>query len=440
MPARAYLDHAASSPIRPEVAEQVAQDLSEGLGGWANPSSQHASGRRMAGLLAQARARIARALGVDAHEVVLTSGGTEASALMIAGRARAVPGGRLVVSPIEHPAVLDSARAAVEQLGAGLSLLEVDGAGRVGLDSLTASLSASSGAGPAGDPGGAGSRARPTGADTGPPRRGRVSLVSVMAANNETGVVQDMAAVVGRVRRATGVERPGQPGYVPVHCDAVAALGKTVVDFRGWGLDAMSLSGHKLGAPVGVGALVVRREVDLRPVTGGGGQERGVRSGTQDVIGARALALAVELAVGEREAEAVRLGALRDRLLREATALEGVHATLPADAAHLPSTAHLWFEGAQAEALLMALDLAGIDASAGSACHAGVHGPSHVLLAMGLGQDAARSTLRVSLGPGSTERDVERLVTALPGAVDAARRMRAAAGPGHSPAPQRREM
>ncbi|MDO5065640.1 MAG: cysteine desulfurase family protein [Actinomyces bowdenii] len=439
MPARAYLDHAASSPIRPEVAEQMARDLAQGLGGWANPSSQHASGRRMAGLLAQARARIARALGVDAHEVVLTSGGTEASALMIAGRARAVPGGRLVVSPIEHPAVLGSARAAAEQLGAGLSLLEVDGAGRVGLDSLTASLSASSGAGPAGDPGGAGPRARPTGA-AGPPRHAPVSLVSVMAANNETGAVQDMAAVVDHVRRVTGAERPGQPGYVPVHCDAVAALGKTVVDFHGWGVDAMSLSGHKLGGPVGVGALVVRRDVDLRPVTGGGGQERGIRSGTQDVIGARALALAVGLAVDEREAEAVRLGALRDRLLREATALEGVHATLPDDAAHLPSTAHVWFEDAQAEALLMALDLAGIDASAGSACHAGVHGPSHVLLAMGLGPDAARSTLRVSLGPGSTEQDVDRLVTALPGALEAARRMRAAAGPGRSPAPQRREM
>ncbi|MBO3724887.1 cysteine desulfurase [Actinomyces bowdenii] len=399
MPARAYLDHAASSPIRPQVAEQMAQDLSEGLGGWANPSSQHASGRRVAGLLAQARARIARALGVDAHEVVLTSGGTEASALVIAGRARAVPGGRLVVSPIEHPAVLDSARAAAEQLGAGLSLLEVDGAGRVVLGSVAAAL-APSGRGPAAP----------------------VSLVSVMAANNETGVVQDMAAVVDQVRRTTGIERPGRPGYVPVHCDAVAALGKAPVDFHGWGLDAMSLSGHKLGAPVGVGALVVRRDVDLRPVTGGGGQERGIRSGTQDVVGARALALAVELAVAEREEQGTRLAVLRHRLLEGARALPGAHATLPDGTAHVASTAHLWFEGADSEALLMALDLAGIDASAGSACHAGVHGPSHVLLAMGFEEGPARSTLRCSLGPTTSTDDVERLLTALPAALEGARR------------------
>nr|WP_315545329.1 aminotransferase class V-fold PLP-dependent enzyme [Actinomyces oris] len=341
---------------------------------------------------------MAQALGVNAHEVVLTSGGTEASALVIAGRARAVPGGRLVVSPIEHPAVLESARTAAEQLGADVSVLEVDGVGRVVLGSVAAALA-------------------PSGQDPAAP----VSLVSVMAANNETGVVQNMAAVVGEVRRATGVEHPGRPGYVPVHSDVVAALGKTAVDFHGWGLDAMSLSGHKLGAPVGVGALVVRRDLELRPVTGGGGQERGIRSGTQDVVGARALALAVELAVGEREAEAARLGALRDRLLRAVAALDGVHATLPAGVDHLPSTAHLWFEDAQAEALLMALDMAGIDASAGSACHAGVAQPSHVMLAMGFEEGPARSTLRCSLGRETSPDDVEHLLAALPAAVRAAR-------------------
>jgi len=402
MPARAYLDHAASSPIRPQVAEQMAQDLAEGLGGWANPSSQHASGRRVAGLLAQARAKIAQALGVNAHEVVLTSGGTEASALVIAGRARAVPGGRLVVSPIEHPAVLESARTAAEQLGADVSVLEVDGVGRVVLGSVAAALA-------------------PSGQDPAAP----VSLVSVMAANNETGVVQNMAAVVGEVRRATGVEHPGRPGYVPVHSDVVAALGKTAVDFHGWGLDAMSLSGHKLGAPVGVGALVVRRDLELRPVTGGGGQERGIRSGTQDVVGARALALAVELAMAEQAEESRRLEALRRRVLEGATALPGVHATLPEDSrsvAHVPSTAHLWFEDGDAEALLMALDMAGIDTSAGSACHAGVTRPSHVLLAMGFDEGPARATLRCSMGRDTSADDVERLLAALSAALDAARR------------------
>ena len=398
MPARTYLDHAASSPIRPEVARQVAEDLTSGLGGWANPSAQHTAGRRVAGLLAQARARIAQALGVNAHEVVLTSGGTEADALVVSGRARAMPGGRLVVSPIEHPAVLESARAA-EQLGAGLSVLEVDGAGRVVLDSVTRVVA------PAADAG-----------------HFPASLVSVMTANNETGVVQDMAALVARVREASGAGRPDEAGYVPVHSDAVAALGKVPVDFHGWGLDAMSLSGHKLGAPVGVGALVVRRDLELRPVTGGGGQERGVRSGTQDVVAARALALAVELAVVEQQEQEARLAVLRRRLLEGAGALPGVHATLPEDADHAASTAHLWFEEADAEALLMALDLAGIDASAGSACHAGVAQPSHVLLAMGFEEGPARSTLRCSLGRTTSSDDVERLLAALPAALEGARR------------------
>ena len=382
---RTYLHHADSSPVRPEVAQQVTEDLSSGLGGWANPSAQHTAGRRVGALLAQARARLASALGVDTHEVLLTSGGTEADAL--------------VVSPIEHPAVLDSARTAVDQLGAGLSLLEVDGAGRVELDSVDRAVA------PAGSTG-----------------HSPTSLVSVMTANNETGVVQDMAALVERVREASGSGRPGEAKYVPVHSDVVAALGKVPVDFHGWGLDAMSLSGHKLGAPVGVGALVVRRDLALTPATGGGRQERGLRSGTQDVVAARALALAVELAVAEREEQEARLAALQRRILEGAGALPGVHATLPEGADHVASTAHLWFEEADAEALLMALDLAGIDASAGSACHAGVTQPSHVLLAMGFEEGPARSTLRCSLGRETSPDDVERLLAALPAALEGARR------------------
>ena len=395
---RTYLDHAASSPVRPKVAQQVAEDLASGLGGWANPSAQHTAGRRVGALLAQARARLADALGVDAHEVLLTSGGTEADALVVSGRARAVPGGRLVVSPIEHPAVLDSARIAVDQLGAGLSLLEVDGTGQVELDSVDQAVAqaGSSGHSPA-------------------------SLVSVMTANNETGVVQNMAALVERVREASGAGHPCEAGYVPVHSDVVAALGKVPVDFHGWGLDAMSLTGHKLGAPVGAGALVVRRDLALTPATGGGRQERGLRSGTQDVVAARALALAVELAVAEREEQEARLATLRRRILKGAGALPGVHATLPG-ADHVASTAHLWFEEADAEALLMALDLAGIDASAGSACHAGVTQPSHVLLAMGFEEGPARSTLRCSLGRETSPDDVERLLAALPAALEGARR------------------
>ncbi|WP_194948530.1 cysteine desulfurase family protein [Actinomyces trachealis] len=398
---RTYLDHAATSPVRPEVAEQLAQDLRHGLPG-ANPAALHAAGRRAGALLAEARARLASALGVHPHEVVFTSGGTEADALVVAGRAlagrqeqerRGTPPA-LVVSPIEHPAVLDSARVAHTELGAQVRLLEVDADGLVVPGSLAQALA----------PGG-------------------VVLVSVMAANNETGVVQDLAALVAQVRALSGQERPGRPGYVPVHSDVVAALGRVPVDFHDWGLDAMSLSGHKLGAPVGTGALVSRRDLVMRAPSGGGRQERALRSGTQDVLGARALALAVELAVAEREAEAARLGALRAQLVAGVLRLPGAHVTVRDSAAHLPSTAHFWFAGADGEALLMALDLAGVDASAGSACHAGVAHPSHVLLAMGLGEAAARATLRCSFGPTTSATEVERLLAVLPGALETARKL-----------------
>lgn len=439
---RTYLDHAATAPLRPEVAEQVARDMAEmagtagpaGLAGGAargrtggaagalaNPAALHGSGRRAAGLLARARARIAAALGVDAHEVILTSGGTEADGLVVAGRALAVPGGTLAVSAVEHPAVLDSARTAQARLGARLRVLEVDGAGLVRPESVADAVrearereAQEDGASAAGTGGG----------ERGVAASAPVALVSVMAANNETGAVQDLAGIVEAVREASGARRPGQPGYVPVHSDAVAAVGRVPLDVHGWGLDAVSISGHKLGAPVGVGALVARRDLELVAPMGGGRQERGLRSGTQDVVGARALALALELAVAERESEAERLEGLRERLLAGALAIPRAHATLPDSVAHLPGTAHLWFDGVSAEALLMALDMAGIDASAGSACHAGVSGPSHVLEAMGLGEEAARGTLRCSMGAGTSADDVERLLAALPSAVETARRAR----------------
>ncbi|AYD90150.1 cysteine desulfurase [Actinomyces lilanjuaniae] len=411
-PPRTYLDWAATCPVRPEVAQQVTEDLTTAVAGRGNPASQHSSGRHAAALLAEARARLAAALDVDPHEVLFTSGGTEADALVVSGRARAVPGGRLVISPTEHPAVLDSARAAVNHLGAELILLEVDQAGSVVPTSLDAAVHHDSAGAPA-------------------------SLVSVMTVNNETGLVQDVPALVERVREASGARRPGQAGYVPVHSDVVAALGKVAVEPRAWDLDAMSLAGHKLGAPAGTGALVARREVVLAPVTGGGRQERAVRSGTQDVIGARALALAVELAVAERQKQASRLEELRERVLRGASALGGAHATLPTDAASSPATAHLWFEDCDAEALLMGLDLAGVDVSAGSACHAGVSQPSHVLVAMGLGEQAARSTLRVSMGPTTTGHDVDHLLEVLPTALERARRAWAARSCVDTPREQR---
>ena len=399
---RVYLDHAATAPVRPEVAEQVAADLRGGPGGWANPAARHASGRRAGAMLSEARARLAAALGVDPHEVLFTGGGTQADALVVAGRVLAARAGgvdrpRVVTSAVEHPAVLDSARTAAAHLGAEHVAVGVDDAGLV-------------------DP------ARLREAASGP----GTALVSVMTANNETGVVQDMAGLVEAVREAGGARRPPEPGYVPVHSDAVAALGKVPVRLHDWGLDAVTVTGHKIGAPIGVGALIARRDLTLVAPTGGGRQERGLRSGTQDTIGARALALAVELAVAEQAEESGRLEALRGRVLEGATRLPGVHATLPKGAAHVASTAHLWFEDCDTEALLMALDMAGIDASAGSACHAGVARPSHVLLAMGLGEGPARSTLRCSMGRSTNADDVERLLAALPSALETARKVHAA--------------
>lgn len=250
---RTYLDHAATTPVRPEVAEQVAADLREGLGGWANPAAQHASGRRVGAMLARARARLAAALDVDPHEVLFTSGGTEADALVVTGRTLAardagVRAPRVVTSPLEHPAVLDSARTAAARLGGEHVEVGVDEAGLVDPESLREAV-----AGPG------------------------TALVSIMAANNETGVVQDMAGLVEVVRESSGARRPADSGYVPVHSDAVAALGKTPVDFRAWGLDAMTVTGHKLGAPIGIGALVAKRDLMLVTPTGGGRQERGDR-------------------------------------------------------------------------------------------------------------------------------------------------------------------
>lgn len=397
---RTYLDHAATTPVRPEVAAQVAADLTSPS---ANPAAQHSSARTAAGALAQARADIATALNADPHEILLTSGGTESDALAITGRVLAarqagVDEPVVIISSLEHPAVADSARTA-QLLGAQVVTVPVTSAGTVRPDDVAREVET---AGP-----------------------GRVAVVALIAASNETGAIQDVTGVVAAVRALSPGARPGQPGWVAVHTDAVAAVsasGCQPVDFRGWGVDSLAVSGHKLGAPVGTGALVLRRQTTLVTPTGGGRQERGIRSGTQDVVGARALALALSLAAAERERETTRLQTLRRRLLAGATALPGVRATLADAVPHLPGTAHLWVEDADGEALLMALDLAGIDASAGSACHAGVSQPSPAMLAMGFSEAAAQASLRLTMGPTTTAADVDRFLQALPAAVEAAQR------------------
>jgi cysteine desulfurase len=298
---------------------------------------------------------------------------------------------RLAVSAVEHHAVLEAAGWLAAHEGAGLDVLGVGADGVLDLAALEAHL-----------------------AQHGP----ATAVVSVMWANNETGALQPIDQVAA-LAHAAGV---------PVHTDAVQAVGHVPVRFGASGVDALSLSGHKLGAPVGIGALLARRELGLTPVEHGGGQERGVRSGTLAVAGARALAVAVSAAVAEQAAEAERLRGLRDRLLGAAITVPGVR---PSGSFWqcLPGIAHVTVEGADADALLFGLDMAGIDASSGSACQAGVQEASHVLLAMGYTEEQARSALRFSLGRTSTEDDVDAVIAVLLDVVENARRAHAARRP-----------
>src|SRR5690625_1014158 len=376
-----YLDHAATTPVRPEVAELYVRELTrEG-----NPSSLHAAGQAARRRLEEAREELAAALGAEPAEVIFTSGGTEADNLAVKGAVYAHPADRprLLVSAVEHHAVLDAATWLGERGLADVGLLPVTGDGVVDLDGAGAAV---------GD-----------GWD--------LALVSVMWANNETGVVQPVEELVA-LASAAGV---------PVHSDAVQAIAYLPVDFTRSGLAAMTVTGHKLGGPVGAGALLARRELALAPVHHGGGQERGVRSGTLDVAGAAALARAVHLAVADRETEARRLAALRDRLVTEAlAAVPGLRLT-GAGAPRLPHVAHLTVEGADADSLLFALDMAGVGASAGSACQAGVQEASFVPNAMGYPAETARPALRFSLGRTCTDDDIDAVLAALPEAVERSR-------------------
>lgn len=383
----AYLDHAATTPVLPEAAAVLVEHLSR----TGNPSSLHASGRSARRVVEESRERIAAALGARPSEVLLTAGGTEADNLAVKGlfwarTAQDPARRRVLVSAVEHHAVLDPAFWLAEHAGAEIVLLPVDAEGRLRVDAVRAEIAEH--------------------ADT-------IAFVSVMWANNEVGTLQPLAEVVSAAH-ARGI---------PVHADAVQAVGQVAVDFAASGLDAMTVSGHKVGGPVGVGALLARRELALVPVLHGGGQERGVRSGSLDVPAIAAFAVAVESAVADREGVAARLAALRDDLVA------GVRAAVPdavlrgpADAAdRLPANAHFTFPGCEGDSLLYLLDSAGVECSTGSACQAGVPQPSHVLLAMGLDEADARGALRFSLGRPSTRADVDALLAALPGVVDRAR-------------------
>lgn len=382
-----YLDHAATTPMLPGATRVLTEHLAHP----GNPSSLHASGRAARRVVEEARERAAAALGARPSEVVWTSGGTEADNLAVKGlfwarRTHDPARRRILVSAVEHHAVLDPAFWMAEHAGAELVLLPVDGDGVLDLDALRAELEQ---------------------------HGAQAALLSVMWANNEVGALQPLDEVVALARRFG----------VPVHADAVQAVGQVPVDFAASGLDAMTVSGHKVGGPGGTGALLARRGLELTPVLHGGGQERGVRSGTLDAPLLASFATALDEAVARRPEHAARVGALRDSLV------DGVRAAVsdavlrgPADPARrLPANAHFTFPGCEGDSLLYLLDSAGVEASTGSACQAGVPRPSHVLLAMGVDEDDARGALRFSLGHTSTEADVAALLAALPGVVERAR-------------------
>ena len=377
------------------VAAMTAQLTSNG-----NPSSLHASGRAARRVVEESRETIARAVGCRPGEVVFTSGGTEADNLAVKGlfwarRATDVRRTRVLATSVEHHAVLDPLDWLAEHEHADVELLAVDHLGRIDLDALRATVEH--------DP-------------------GSVALVSVMWGNNEVGTVQPVADVV-EIAHAHGI---------PVHTDAVQAVGQVPVDFAACGVDALTLTAHKLGGPFGVGALVVRRDIDVTPQLHGGGQERDIRSGTIDPPAIAGFATAVELAVERQPAHAARVSALRDQLVQRVqeqvpdAVLNGDPDSGPEH--RLPGNAHLTFPGCEGDSLLMLLDARGIATSTGSACSAGVPQPSHVLLAMGCGPEQARGSLRFSLGHTSTQDDVDALVEAIGPVVERARAAGAAAG------------
>jgi cysteine desulfurase len=384
-----YLDHAATTPMLPEAVAVMAEQL----GRLGNPSSLHASGRAARRVVEESRETVAQALGARPSEVVFTSGGTESDNLATKGiywsrRAGDDRRRRILASAVEHHSVLDPLQWLAASQGAEVEYIPVDSDGRLDVEALHASVAASP---------------------------DDVALICLMWANNEVGTVQPVAEVVELAHEYA----------IPVHTDAVQAVGQLPVDCAAVGVDALSLTGHKLGGPFGAGALVISRDVDVVPLLHGGGQERDIRSGTLDAPAVAAFATAVELSVKLQPEYAATVAGLRDDLVRRVLAAvpdAELNGASTADVgARLPGNAHLSFPGCEGDSLLMLLDAHGIECSTGSACSAGVPRASHVLLAMGRSESSARGSLRFSLGHTSTPSDVDAVVAAIGPAVKRAR-------------------
>lgn len=384
----AYLDHAATTPLLPEALAAMAEEL----GQCGNASSLHSAGRRARRVVEESREQIAEVYGARPSEVIFTSGGTEADNLAVKGlywarRGAAPRRRRVLATAVEHHAVLDSVRWLAAHEDAEADWLPVDRDGALRPEVLAEAIDR--------DP-------------------GDVALISVMWANNEVGTVQPIAklAAIARERQ------------IPLHTDAVQAAGMIPVRFADSGVDALTITGHKIGGPVGAGALLLARGVRPTPVLHGGGQESEVRSGTLDTPAIRAFATAVQFAAKRRDEEATRVGALRDELIArvQAAVPDAILNGAPPGPRRLPGNAHFSFPGCEGDALLMLLDARGIACSTGSACTAGVAQPSHVLLAMGADEARARGSLRFSLGTTSTRQDVDALAAVIGEVVERARR------------------
>ncbi len=371
-----YFDHNASTPPAPEVLAALAQAASEIFG---NPSSIHTPGQQARQAVEHARAQVAALLVCDPKEIVFTSGGTEADNLALLG---AVDTGHVIISAIEHPAILGAAHE-LERHGVQVTVLPVDGDGVLNPDVVRKAI-------------------RP---DT--------RLVSVMHANNETGVVQPVAEIAAIAHEAGAL----------MHSDGVQACGRVTAKLHSLGVDLYSISGHKFYAPKGAGALYVRDGVKLHPMQFGGRHERERRAGTENVPGIVALGAAAEWLRQNAAAEMERLSALRSRLeWAVCSRIPGATVNC-AGAARLPNTSNIRFDGIEGDALVIALDLAGFAVSTGAACSSGAVLPSHVLLAMGLTTDQAKSSMRFSLGRANTEEQVDALVAALETAVARLRKL-----------------
>ncbi|QDF97402.1 cysteine desulfurase [Azoarcus sp. DD4] len=363
----AYLDWNATTPLDPAVREAMLPWLGAGFG---NASSRHEYGRQARAAIDEARARVAAALGAHPTEVVFTSGGSEANNLFIKGAAAVMKTGLIAVSAIEHPCVREPARQ-LRRSGWAMREIAVNGDGVIDPASWQATLEA------------------------------RPALISVMLANNETGVVQDVATLAAAAR----------PAGAWFHTDAVQALGKLSLDFRRLGVHALTVSAHKVGGPLGAGALVLDKRVELAPLIAGGGQERGLRSGTENVAAIVGFGVACERAHARQADEAQRLLRLRERVEAGVAALGA--RIFSAGATRLPNTVFFALEGLDGETLVGKLDRAGFAVASGSACSSANPEPSHTLLAMGVEADIARGAVRVSLGRDTTDEDVAGFIATL---------------------------